>query len=113
MRNATRAAALVFVLGCAHTGGVDPGQLKQLTPGVSTRGDAEKLFGPPEVVTVASDGNTHCTWRYSAYPNFKSRNKALVLSFRPDGAFEGVVKKSATRKDGVAPQEGSHEGVAD
>ena len=113
MRNATRAAALVFVLGCAHKGGVSPRHVKELTPGVSTRADAEKLFGPPEVVTVASDGNTYCTWRYSAYPNFKSRNKALMLSFRPDGAFEGVVKKSATRKDGVAPHEGSHEGVAD
>jgi hypothetical protein len=113
MRNATRAAALVFVLGCAHAGGVDPGQVKQLTPGVSTRADAEKLFGPPEVVTVASDGNTYCTWRYSAYPNFTSRKKALVLSFRPDGAFERVVKKSATRTDGVAPQQGSHEGVFD
>jgi|GraSoiStandDraft_44_1057316.scaffolds.fasta_scaffold348513_2 hypothetical protein len=99
MRNATRVAALVFALGCAHTGGVNPHQVKELTPGVSTRADAEKLFGPPEVVTVASDGNTHCTWTYSAYPNLKSRNKALVLSFRPDGAFEGVAKKSATGTD--------------
>jgi hypothetical protein len=79
MRNATRAAALVFVLGCAHKGGVSPRHVKELTPGVSTRADAEKLFGPPEVVTVASDGNTYRTWSYATYPNFKSRNKALPI----------------------------------
>jgi hypothetical protein len=81
---------VVVLLGCAHGRQYSFEDTKRLTPGVSTRADAERLFGPPVSVTSSSDGMVHCGWSYSHVGFYGSNagSKVMLLSFRPDGTYD-------------------------
>jgi hypothetical protein len=63
-------AALVVICilaaGCATVGRqFELAQLSQLQPGVSTVGDAVKLFGPPMSESTLPNDTTLLQWRYT------------------------------------------------
>lgn len=69
-------------------------------PGVSTRADAESMFGPPMGVSFAS-GQTSETWIYG-HADFGGANagsKMLTLRFGPDGRFIDVVHMGGSGSD--------------
>jgi hypothetical protein len=91
MRNVIVAIALTLV-GCVHQYGrqFSYEDTKKLTPGASTRADAERIFGPPVSVTSSSDGTVVCGWSYT-HAGFMGSNvgsKVLLLTFRPDGTYD-------------------------
>ncbi len=90
MRNVIVAIALSAALACAHGHQFSFEDTKKLTPGVSTRVDAERLFGPPASVSSSSDGSVVCGWSYS-HAGFMGSNvgsKVLLITFRPDGTYD-------------------------
>lgn len=104
-----RAMALGLLLsGCfAHQHGrdIDFAAVNRLKPGVSTRADAEALFGKPSAVTTPADGNTYVGWMYvhaQLYNSDKTGSKNLTLMFKPDSTYIGVAVMSASGAD-VAP----------
>jgi hypothetical protein len=84
-------AALALV-ACVHEYGrrFSFEDTKKLTQGVSTRVDAERLFGPPGSVTKSTDGLLICVWSYT-HAGFMGEDvgtRMLLISFRPDGTFD-------------------------
>src|SRR5438105_541209 len=94
------AIGLALVLGCSHGRPINFDDTSKLTPGLSTRADAERIFGPPGAVATDRDGTVLVTWAYahSGYAGYNTGSKYLTLSFRPEGTYIGAVK-SATGSD--------------
>lgn len=96
---------LLLLTGCfAHGRDIDFAAVSQLKPGVSTRADAEALFGKPSAVVTPADGNTYLGWTYAHAQMYgiNSGSKNLTLMFKPDATYIGVASMSASGSD-VAP----------
>lgn len=92
MRSIIATIVATVVLGCVHQYGrqFSYEDAKKLTPGVSTRADAERLFGPPVSVSKSSDGTVHCGWSYT-HAGFMGSNvgsRVMIVTFRPDGTYD-------------------------
>jgi outer membrane protein assembly factor BamE (lipoprotein component of BamABCDE complex) len=83
----------------AHGSRIDPDQLKELTPGTSTRNDVSTLLGTPTAKATFDDN----TWMYiaeqtqariGAMPAVRSQD-VVVLSFDDSGVLRDVKKLNA------------------
>lgn len=92
------ALAACFSYGLGHD--INFADAQRLTPGVSTRADAEQIFGAPNGVNMRPDGNTDIIWMYVhsvAYgPN---GTKTLSLTFDRDGKYVGIFGQTSTGSD--------------
>jgi len=70
---------------------------KKLIVGVSTRADAEAIFGPPMYMSATGDV-TYLSWVYghTGYGGTNAGSVSLALTFGPDGKYRGVANTSAT-----------------
>ena len=97
-------ACVLAGLGCVHASerALRFEDTNRLTPGASTRADAERLFGPPRAVKAGSEGSVDVIWT-----GFSTGPQVLTLSFRPDGSFERVVRKDVDDVATTVPGAGS------
>lgn len=85
-------------LSCASFGHkIDLSLVDQLQPGISTRDDAERLFGKPTGVSIGSNGITVLVWSYSSAVLGTVEARSLSLVFGPDGKLQ---RKSHTEVKG-------------
>jgi hypothetical protein len=101
------ALTCVILVACGASFGQDIHfeDAKKLRPGVSTRADAEAIFGAANMETV-SEGKTNVAWisGHAGYGGLNAGSKSIVLTFGPDGRYTGVAGMSATGTDmGSAP----------
>src|SRR5437868_1528422 len=88
MRNVAAAITIVLLLACTYGRQFSYEDTKKLTPGVSTRADAERIFGPPITVSQSTDGMTILGWTYTHGYAASHGSKVLLIAFRPDGAYD-------------------------
>lgn len=80
------AVALLLATACATVGRpIDQAAVAQLKPGVTTRVEAERVFGPPQHQVVSGGGAVTLVWSYGESAFGPRKGQALTLRFGPDG----------------------------
>ncbi len=111
------ACSLVQTPRILHGNRIDPDQLKELVPGVSTKKDVTSLIGSPTARATFDDNE----WIYISETNYSRigrlpgimKQDVTVMNFTPAGTLKGV--KSLTQEDardisvasGATPSPGS------
>ncbi|RYY16192.1 MAG: outer membrane protein assembly factor BamE [Alphaproteobacteria bacterium] len=111
------ACSLVQTPRILHGNRIDPDQLKELVPGVSTKKDVSSLVGSPTTRATFDDNE----WIYISETNYSRigrlpgimKQDVTVMSFTPNGTLKGV--KTLTQEDardisvasGATPSPGS------
>ncbi len=84
MKRSAITIASIFSLACATYGQkIDFSLVEQLQTGISTKEDAIKLLGKPNVVSVGDNGLTVMNWTYAHANSItgKSESSHLTLIF--------------------------------
>lgn len=95
------ACSLVQTPRILHGNRIDPDQLKELVPGVSTKKDVTSLVGSPTTRATFDDNE----WIYISETNYSRigrlpgilKQDVTVMNFTPDGTLKGI--KNLTQED--------------
>lgn len=85
----------VAIVGCVtrpYGAQLDPAKVEQIEKGVTTRADLETLFGPPQYVTLAGNGERLLFYQGSEYNpwTYESRQMKLQVIIGTNGVVRDL-----------------------